>query len=189
MKIQQHQTSVGRRLLWTAVSILLIVVVCVVIDVTTGSLFGWKPFGSGTPSTNGDNPASTQQITAGSQIKSDAVQDGKSSGSDQPTSPVVQNDGRLLIQVDITSVTKIDSITRVGILISVLDQSGTCSLTVTSPTGDATYSASAGVQAMSNSSTCRGFDIPNSSLPAGAYTITVNYAGDNKYGVAHYEKA
>lgn len=189
MKIQQYQTSVGHRVLWIVLGVFTFtLIVCAVVYATSGSIFGWNPFGASPQPTTGNNAPSTQQIDSGSQIKGTAVQDGKSSGSDQPTPPIVQNDSRLLVQVDITSVNKIDSITRVGVLISVLDQSGTCTLTVALASGEAVYSAFAGIQAMSNSSTCKGFDVPNSNLPASGYTITVNYASDNKYGVAHYDK-
>ena len=190
MQIKRKQISTSRRFLWAVLGVLLLVAVISAVDYfKTGSLFGWNPFSTKVQPTSGNNPPSPQQINNGSGIKATALDSGKTSGSDQPAAPVAQADGRLLVQVDITSVNKINSITRVGVLISTLDQSGTCTITVTTKAGDTVYTASAGVQALPNSSTCKGFDIPNSNLPASGYTITISYVSDKKYGVAHYVQA
>jgi len=76
MNIQQSQTSVGRRVLWSALGVLaLALIVCSIAYSTSGTLFGWKPFDSSTKSGSGDSTTSTQQINSGKQIKEKAIQD------------------------------------------------------------------------------------------------------------------
>ena len=188
MKIQ-HKTSVNHRVAWTVAYVSLsLLVVCGVIYLITGSLFGWKPFGvTSTANTSGNNPASQDQINAGSGVKQNALQSGKNSGSDQPSQPTTQSDGRQLVEVDITGVNKTDSVTRVGVLISDLDSSGTCAITVTSPGSDVLYTTTVGVQAGSNTSTCKGFNIPNSALTTNKYSISIDYNSGQKYGSAIYD--
>jgi cytoskeletal protein RodZ len=62
-------------------------------------------------------------------------------------------------------------------LINDVTSAGTCTLTMTND--DASYSAAAGVQALPNSSTCKGFSVPLSSLDSGTWNVTVEYAGQS----------
>lgn len=65
---------------------------------------------------------------------------------------------------------------QVRTLIPTITTSGTCTLTMSAP-GQETYTATAGVQALSSSSTCQGFDVPMSSLGSGTWKISVTYTG------------
>lgn len=58
--------------------------------------------------------------------------------------------------------------------LSTVTNSGRCYLTM-KRTGGGTYTAQAGVQALPSSSTCKGFDVPMSSLRSGTWTITIKY--------------
>lgn len=71
-------------------------------------------------------------------------------------------------------------------LITDVTQSGTCALSMTSSTGK-TYAASAGVQAAASASTCKGFDVPVSSLGTGVWTIKITYSNNGKTSVATKE--
>lgn len=63
---------------------------------------------------------------------------------------------------------------RIRTLIPSITSAGTCSLTM-SKSGSTSYNASAGVQPMASSSTCKGFDIPLASLSSGTWKISVIY--------------
>lgn len=189
MNVKNNRPNNRKLALVVAGIILAAIVASAGVYAISGSLFGWKPFTSNNsePSTSGNNPPSKEQVNSGASIKESSLKDGGTSGSDQPATPVTQTDGRQLVQLDITGVNKLDTVTSVGVLISTLDQNGTCNITVTSTSGDILYSSSVGVQAMSNTSTCKGFDIPNSSLSSTKYSIVVSYSSSNKYGTASYE--
>lgn len=64
---------------------------------------------------------------------------------------------------------------EVRTLLPVITNAGSCSVSATS-SGNTAYTETVGVQALSSSSTCKGFDIPLSSLGAGTWTITVDYS-------------
>lgn len=168
--------------------LMLALIICTGVYAFSGSLFGWNPFSNdSTQSTSGNNPPSEEQVNGGASIKEDSLKSGGASGSDQPVAPIVQEDGRQKVQLDITGVNRLGTVTRIGILISTLDQTGTCTLTVTSTAGVVLYSSSAGVQALSNTSTCKGFDIPNESLANTSYVIVVAFSSNDKYGTVSYE--
>lgn len=63
---------------------------------------------------------------------------------------------------------------QIRTLIAKVTSSGTCKLTMTS--GSRSYSASAGVQPMASSSTCKGFNVPMSSLSSGTWRISIIYS-------------
>ena len=190
MVTKKNKTSTRRLALLVIGALALAALACVGTYALSGTLFGWHILGThDTPtSTSGNNPPSKEQIDSGSAIKENSlVNSGGSGGSDQPEPPASQQDGRKLVQVDITSVDNIGTATRVGVIISALDQLGTCSMKVSSSSGETLYTSSVGVQAMSSTSTCKGFDIPNSDLTDSHYSIVINYSNNDKYGVAHYE--
>ncbi len=65
-----------------------------------------------------------------------------------------------------------------SVLIQSVVSSGTCTLRLTS--GDQTIVKTAGVQALSSSSTCAGFKV--NGLSSGSWKATVTYAGDQLSG-------
>lgn len=187
MKTQRNKNSKIKTTLIALIAIIFVVVIAGTgVYALSGSLFGWKPFTQEIESTRGDMPASDEQIETGNSIKENSLNNGGSSGSDQPQAPTEQPDGRQLVQVDITGVNKIESSTQVGVLISSLDSTGTCSIKVSAQNGTSLYTASSGVQAMSNTSTCQGFNIPNSALQD-KYSIVVEFTSGAKYGTASYD--
>lgn len=77
--------------------------------------------------------------------------------------------------VQITSAYVNGDIFQVRTLIPSVTAEGTCTIRMTS-SDQTTYTATAGVQPLSSSSTCKGFDIPLSSLGSGTWTVTVTYS-------------
>lgn len=187
MRHQKNKNKLSNKFIVGVLAVvILILAICAGVYASTGNIFGWNPIAKDVKSTEGSNPASQEQIEAGNSIKDTSVKNGGLSGSDQPQAPSPQSDGKQLVQVDITNVYKIENQTHVGVLISTIDSTGTCILTITSQTGSVLYTTSVGVQAMSNTSTCKGFDIPNSSLQD-KFKITVDFKSGVKYGVATHD--
>lgn len=189
MLIKQSKSNWTKVALVIAGALVAVSILSAGIYALTGSIFGWDPLNGSPESSAGNNPPSKEQVDSGSSIKENSIKTGGSSGSDQPMAPTVQDDGRLQVQLDITGVNRLETVTRVGVLISALDQAGTCTITATSASGETLYSSSAGVQAMSNTSTCKGFDIPNSVLPNTGYVIVVNYSSNDRYGTVRHESS
>lgn len=187
MIFHKNKNSVSKRILIIPLLIiLLLTTLCVGVYASSGSIFGWKPFSQKSESTQGDNPASDEQIETGNSIKEKSLNNGGASGSDQPQAPTEQSDGKQLVQVDITNVYTIETSTKVSVLISAIDSTGVCTIKVSSQSGSLLYSSSSDVQAMSSTSTCKGFDLPNS-LIQNKYSITVDFTSGNKYGTATYD--
>lgn len=179
----QKNKSTPKLIAIILIALLLVLAIPGIIYATTGSLFGWDPLNSEvkTDSSN-NNPASQDQLDSGSSIKEQSVENG-TSGSDQPSQPQTQQDGKKLVEMDIISINPIESIVRVSTMISILDQSGSCTLTVTSQDNSVVYSQTVGVQAQSNTSVCKGFDVPVANLVNGQkYAFKVSYSNGENYG-------
>lgn len=189
MKIQQNNKKKQYIVASTLIATLLILFIGVsgYLFASGKDLLGWTPFPKQQQSSTGNNPASKEQIKNGEAIKTEAIKNSGTSGSDQPSTPQPQSDGRRLIELDITSITKVDSsLIKISTLISFLDQSGSCVLTINDSSSNTVYTSTVGVQAMSNSSTCRGFNVPIANLLPGKYKFNLAYTSiDNKnYGSA-----
>lgn len=116
--------------------------------------------------------ATTDQQQAGKDIKKETVD-----GSNQPApSPGTS------IPVIISAASQNGSMLQVRSLIQSVISDGTCSLEL-SHNGQK-VSKSSGVQAMSSSSTCQGFDIPTSELSPGTWTIQLTISAKEGTGVA-----
>lgn len=125
---------------------------------------------------NYQKPTSDQQ-SAGTAIKKGVVdQNGNSSSSSTSNSNTVA--------MDITGVNKDATTLYVRAVIQTLSSDGTCTLTMTGP---GKYSATAGVQAMASSSTCKGFNVPLSSLPSGTWKVTITFTDGSQTGTASRE--
>lgn len=180
MKIQHKK----KKVFIIALSIIAVIFMSSIVSyATTGTLFGWKFSNESIGvKTDGENPPSSEQLDNGVDIKEKSVKGNGSSGSDQPVDPKVQEDGRKLVELSITSINRIESLVRVSVMISSLDNEGVCTLIIKNSSGTTIYSATAQTQAQSNTSTCKGFDIPKSSLPSGNYVFNISYLNDSNYG-------
>ena len=120
-----------------------------------------------------------EQTSAGAAAKEQAVKDATTNPITEPATPSS-------IPVSFTSVQPGETV-YIRTLIDTVTAGATCSLTMSGPNGKS-YSTSAGVQALSSSSTCQGFNVPMSSLSAGNWKITVTVADGSATGTATTEK-
>lgn len=144
--------------------------------ILNGKIFEWSPVVAANEYTDSANRAKSavelkdptaQQINAGKDTKSDSIKDsGDTDNSDTSSSTGIElsvssaiNDKELRIQTRMNKVTN----------------SGQCSVVLSK--GDTTKSyPSVGVQALSDYSTCKGFEINTTGLSSGEWNITVNYS-------------
>jgi len=109
------------------------------------------------------SPATPQQVQAGNDTKLNTVNNSAQSGTGSSTP----------LSVSITAANQNGATVSVRSLIDgIVSQSGTCTITVTN--GSKTYSNTASVQALANSSTCQGFDIQTSQLGTGSWNIQLS---------------
>lgn len=113
------------------------------------------------------NPPTDEEVNAGNLIKENSVNN----------SPSAQNDNISLI---ITSANQVDNTLSVRTLIEGVVSSGSCTLELIS--GNKKVTKFSEVQALSNSSTCKGFDVPVSELSTGTWQINLTYQNSNQRG-------
>lgn len=142
-----------------------------------GSILGWSPYAY--KDSSGTNPASKEQLDTGAAIKEQSLSGNStksgSSGSDQPPAPITQTNGKSSVEVSITAANQTDNSLQVRALISVLDTSGTCTLSLRKQSSDQLVTKTVGVQALANTATCKGFDIPLSELSTGTWDATLAF--------------
>jgi hypothetical protein len=181
MKIQRLKTN--KKIAIIILLILAILIGTATVYATSGSLFGWNPLNILTK----DSPTN-EQIETGQQIKENSLENNEGKGgSDQPVKPVTNEAGKQKIEVDIVSVNRVDATIKASVLVSTLDQNGTCTLVVTDKNNQTLYTTSVGTQAMPTTSTCKGFDIPTDNIPNDSYVLSVSYESGIMYGTAIYE--
>lgn len=122
-----------------------------------------------------DSPSNSQQST-GSLAKEEVVNKSTSTPGDS-------NDGS--IPVVITAIQPGDTV-LIRTTIGIIATEGTCVLNMNGPDGK-TYRGSTGIQAMSSTSTCKGFNVPLSELSSGKWTITISVKSAGAYGSATAE--
>lgn len=126
------------------------------------------------------NPPSQEQIDAGNQQKQQTAGDASKPSSTPSDAPATNPTGQL--GVTITAANQNGSVINIRTLINEIVSSGTCTLTLQK--GSQIVRKIASVQALANSSTCQGFDIPTSELSGGAWQLTVAVSAGGKSGSA-----
>jgi hypothetical protein len=136
------------------------------------------------------NKPSEEELKSGSDIKQQTVtsDENKSQiGSDPTPEPQpIENSNKKSIHAEISAANQDESFLYVRTLIQTVASSGTCELILTGPQNK-TYTAIAAIQPLPSSSTCKGFDIPLSSLTPGAWTIKINFNNDELTASANKE--
>lgn len=132
-------------------------------------------------------PPSPDQKKAGDFSKQNTVQPSAKqspSGSDQPPPPVPQTGtSKDKVNVTITAANQTSSTYQIRALIEAVVSNGTCTLTLTNSGGQSVVQT-AGVQALSTTSTCKGFDVPLSSLSPGTWNLVLSYDSPTLSGSA-----
>lgn len=139
---------------------------------------------SSTTSVNLDEPTDDQK-KAGEQSKSSTI-DSDTSNSNTDTSSESSKNNTSSSQdtqsdstttgMQITANTQNDGIYQLRVLINTVVSNSTCTLILTKDNHMVTKTAKA--QALAQSSTCEGFNIPTSELEPGTWQITVKLEGD-----------
>jgi hypothetical protein len=135
---------------------------------------------SDSPSVNLSS-ATDDEKTAGNQAKSaSAGTDNKSSNStkDGEASPAAPTSGSVSITMSANA--QNGSMYQIRYLINAVASGATCTLTLTK--GSATVTKTAPVQALAQSSTCQGFDIPTSELSPGSWQARMALSGGSVTG-------
>lgn len=184
MKLQRTNKT-KRTAILTASAVLIIGIFATVYYLygLKGSLFGWSAY----PKTSTIySPPTSDQTKNGQQIKNQSIQNNQakpgSSGSDQPPDPTTQSSGKSVVEMSITAANQTDTALQIRSLISTVDASGICTLTLKADIGSSVITRTAGTQALSSTSTCKGFDIPTTELSPGNWQITISYETANLMG-------
>lgn len=141
---------------------------------TTAGLYALKlgPFATANQTSSNDDQTD-KNGSDGSPVGEPGASDPSSNSAKNPdkTDDPAQSTNK---DIQITAAYVNNDVLQVRTLIPKVTAEGNCTIQVAS-SGQVVYSSSAGVQALSSSSTCKGFDVPLSSLGPGTWTITVTY--------------
>lgn len=128
--------------------------------------------------TNGTNynKPTNDQIKAGNDAKKQTVENNQTSTTNPKTNQSTPSGPASTLQTQITAASVQNGTLYIRNSISGIYNDGTCSLTLTH--GDQTIDRSAGVQALPQSSTCKGFNITTAGMASGIWninlTVTIN---------------
>jgi hypothetical protein len=172
----------------------LVIALVVAVALIAVGFFGFmymKKIGPFTQDTSGINygPATEEEQQTGDQIKEQNSKSGDATntGSDPSPAPTPSTDGsKPTVGVEITAANQSNGVLSIRTLVQTLSSGGTCSLSMAGPAGK-TYSAVAESQTGPSTSTCKGFDVPVSSLSSGVWTITIQYEDASVKGSASKE--
>lgn len=140
--------------------------------------FAPAPVANNSDSTNYD-PPTDEQKEAGDKTSDEAKTNDPTTEQPTPTKPTDNT------APDTPSGSTVDVTMNMGGNTSVFQlraqiqslKSGTCTLTM--KMGEKTVKKTAPTQAMSSYSTCQGFNIPRSELPAGTWHVTLSFKGSS----------
>lgn len=129
------------------------------------------------------NPATEDQKATGDDIKQsnlEQINAGKeNTGSDPSPAPQpVEGSDKKSVGMEISAANQTETTLQVRTFIQTVTNTGTCGLSMRNIQG-ATYTATAEVQPLSSTTTCKGFDIPLTQLTPGTWTITIDFSNDN----------
>lgn len=131
------------------------------------------------------SPPSEDEKKQGQDIKeqvTDSDNDKPTQGSDPLPAPQDPGDGsKPSVGVNVVSIIRNDDDYRVQSLLQTVTNTGQCILTITDSSGKA-YRATADVQALPSSSTCKGFTIPASELSPGVWSVSLNFENESVQG-------
>lgn len=162
-----------------------VIAAVLIVAAVVGVLYYFKvgPFAPQLSDTVNLKPASKEDKATGSDIKKsslDQVTGGKQNTSSDPSPDPqpIQGSDKKSVGMEITATNQTSTSLQVRTFIQTITNNGTCNLTAKNSQGTA-YTATAGVQAQSSTTTCKGFDIPLSELNTGTWTVTIDFSNDN----------
>ena len=187
MKINKRTNNISKPVLAALTAILLI----------SGSAAAYyymnrEPVGS-TDEVNYSDPTDAQK-EAGDQAKEQTIENDTPVDTSSPTTtdssrdPKLQDDNTTTdsrnssIKTKITAAAVEDGTLYIRNTIDGIYQQGSCTLTLTK--GSRTVRKTAGIQALPQSSSCKGFNIPTAELSSGTWNITISVTINDKTGSA-----
>lgn len=186
MKIKSSKNKFKKILIPIVIIMLAIIGSFVYVYAFNGSIFGWnnKSAESDKISTNYEKPTKEQK-DAGDEAKKNTVEGEKpnSNNTDRPQSPTSPTDnGKSNTDVIFTAASQNGDLLQMRVLISAVENSGSCTLTLTN--ADRVITKTSEVQAQSNTSTCKGFDVATNELSTGSWAARVVYTSPSSTGSA-----
>lgn len=178
MKINKVKNNKNKKTTLVVVSLILLVIISGVVYATSQGFFNQK---SNSKATINLGPATDEEKKEGNNTKSSTVNpEDASSGSTKNTDPHSQPPTPSTVSVQ-TSVSSQNGTTyQLRYLIESVLNGATCTLTLKN--GSIVVTKTSKTQALPQSSTCQGFDIPTSELNPGTWEMTLVVAGENVTG-------
>lgn len=130
------------------------------------------------------SPTTTNaSVPTGSTVeKSDVAQ----AGSDPSPVPVPSDEGgKPTVGLILSSANKNDPNLQVRVIIQAVTATGECVLALKNQSSGTVKTYSSGVQPLSSTSTCKGFDIPLTDLSLGVWTLTLHFENESIRGDVH----
>lgn len=194
MKINKSSSTSKTKvaIIITCVLLLICASLMVYVYAFNGNLLGWQANNS--MDSSGNKPATSEQKQAGETKKQETVEKSEVSPEARPATQTPEaskptaapSDARSDTAVSITAANQNGNTLQIRALISSIDSSGTCTLTI-SQSGRPNVTKTAPIQTLAHNSTCQGFDISTSELTTGSWTITLTYDGAQTKGTATQE--
>lgn len=178
MKIKKVKNNKSKKTTLIVVSIILLVLISGAVYAASQGFFNQKS-NSG-PTTN-LNPATEEEKKEGDNTKSTTVEsEDTSSGSTKNEDPSNQTPPPSNVSVQTSASGQNGSTYQLRYLIESVVNDATCTLTLKK--GSAVVTKTSKTQALPQSSTCQGFDIPTTELSPGTWEMTLIVTGENITG-------
>jgi hypothetical protein len=176
MKTIQKKRFPKKTIAITVVILVLVAGALTYVYAFNGSILGWKKAQN---TANGGSlinygPATSEQQQAGAKTKSGSNSD------TTPTPTPIPGSSKKNVQITITYANQNGSTVQIGTQISAIDDTGICTLTLTS-SGKTTVTRTANTQALASTSTCQGFTVP---VSTGTWHILIEYSSSTLTGSA-----
>lgn len=173
MKISKKSTMVSKKtLIICLVASLLILGSIVAFLHSKTNVFGNNPDKNNSKNINtiDYNPPTSEQTNSGTSIKAG------NGSTDKPSTPAaVEGSTKKQVGLVIVNASK----TQINVQINTVVNSGTCTLTLSSP-GQTTITQTSEVQPLASFSACKTFNYPE--IPSGTWTISILYTSDTLTG-------
>lgn len=174
------QTSKNYKKIFAAVSVGIIILVA---SSVAAYYFELGPFNSRTNESVNLEPAKEEEKSTGSDTKQSTLEQNNAgkhnTGSDPSPAPQpVEGSNKKSVGMEISAANQTDTSLQVRTYIQTVTDTGVCSLSIKNANG-VTYTATADVQALASTTTCKGFDIPVEKLSPGRWTVVINFSNDN----------
>ncbi len=130
-----------------------------------------------------NNPSSTINLDKPTTEQKAAGEDTKLNPNDNTVTTPSADGNKDSVTVTIPAANVNSSVLQIRSQINTIDNTGTCTLTLTGPNSNVVIKTS-DVQALASNSTCMGFDVPTSELSAGNWQIDLSFSNDKLTGSA-----